>query len=374
MLEWVPLIIVGGAIIPSALPLNEKKRIIQVFENTDFCIKRPPENKKEYPMFIRKTENETAKVYYFQLPLGLDLADHPKLVDRLSHSLNRNIEIMGDSVLQVWIYKHSLPKYWKYEDVPSVEGWQVPIGKNYKDLIFHDFDKIPHMTVAGMTRYGKTVLLKNIFAYLIEHHADDVEFYIIDLKGGLEFGAYERLKQVKYLSDDLKSAHYVLSQVKAQGERIKKDFRSKGISNIVETPIKRRTFVIVDEGAEIPSKSEEQKLLSHIARVCGALGFRLIFATQYPTGDSLPREIKQNADAKITFRLPTDTASRVAIDESGATDLDQPGRAIYRSYDKFVVQVPYLSNQDMWNRLRRWEVDTTSKEVRETREDIIKFR
>ena len=38
-------------------------------------------------------------------------------------------------------------------------------------------------------------------------------------------------------------------------------------------------------------------MLSHIARIGGALGFRLIFCTQYPTGDTLPRQVKQNSDA-----------------------------------------------------------------------------
>lgn len=372
MIEWIPLLIIGGALLPNTLPMNEKKRIMQVFENTDFCIKR--EREKEYPVFIKRDENESAKVYYFRLPLGLDLADHPKLVDRLKTSLNRNIEVMGDSVIQVWIYKHSLPTYWKYESVPFKDGWVVPIGKNYKDLLWHDFDKIPHMTIAGMTRYGKTVLLKTIFTYLIEHHPNDAEFYIIDLKGGLEFGAFEHLKQVKGFAEDLEGARDILNLVKDDAEREKKYFREQRYTNVVETNETKRKFILVDEAAEIPNKSEEQEILSHIARVTGALGYRLIFATQYPTGDTLPREIKQNADAKVTFRLPTDMASRVAIDESGATELDQPGRAIYRSYDKFTVQVPYLSDIEMRKRLRRWEIDSTSEEVRETREDTIIFR
>lgn len=58
-------------------------------------------------------------------------------------------------------------------------------------------------------------------------------------------------------------------------------------------------------------------MLSHIARIGGALGFRLIFCTQYPTGDTLPRQVKQNSDAKLGFRLPTQTASSVVIDEPG---------------------------------------------------------
>lgn len=104
--------------------------------------------------------------------------------------------------------------------------------------------------------------------------------------------------------------------------------KDRHYTNVVETSIKERSFIIVDEGAELcPDKSmkkEQQRLLgacqqmlSHIARIGGALGFRLIFCTQYPTGDTLPRQVKQNSDAKLGFRLPTQTASSVVIDEPG---------------------------------------------------------
>src|SRR5690625_6819861 len=90
-------------------------------------------------------------------------------------------------------------------------------------------------------------------------------------------------------------------------------FKSKGYTNVLNTNIKKRKFIITDEGAELAPathQSKEQKdmfkfcqhTLSEIARVAGALGYRNIFCTQYPTSDTLPRQIKQNSDAKISFR------------------------------------------------------------------------
>ena len=137
---------------------------------------------------------------------------------------------------------------------------------------------------------------------------------------------------------------------------------------MVETNIKERYFIIVDEGAELcPDKSmnrEQQKLLgacqqmlSHIARIGGALGFRLIFCTQYPTGDTLPRQVKQNSDAKLGFRLPTATASQVVIDEPGLETIRSiPGRAIFKTDRLTEVQVPYISNEKMWDVLKQYEV------------------
>ena len=121
--------------------------------------------------------------------------------------------------------------------------------------------------------------------------------------------------------------------------------KERHYTNVVETNIRERYFIIVDEGAELcPDKSmskEKQKLLgacqhllSHIARIGGALGFRLIFCTQYPTGDTLPRQVKQNSDAKLGFRLPTQTASQVVIDETGLESIESiPGRALLKQID-----------------------------------------
>ena len=263
-------------------------------------------------------------------------------------------------------------------------GWTVPIGKTLNGIAMHDFDKIPHMTIAGMTRQGKTVLLKLIMTHLTSYHPDDVEFYIIDLKGGLEFDQYKNLKQVKRVASDVNEAYDLLTDVSEQIKTDMSHFKSKGYTNVLNTNIKKRKFIITDEGAELTPathQSKEQKdkfkycqhTLSEIARVAGALGYRNIFCTQYPTADTLPRQIKQNSDAKISFRLPTEIASRVAIDEQGAETLENPGRAIYRTHERHVIQVPYISDEDMKERLKGWEHEPATEEDTAARTDIIEI-
>src|SRR5690625_524347 len=106
------------------------------------------------------------------------------------------------------------------------------------------------MTVAGTTRYGKTVLLKLIITHLIRNNSDDISLSIIDLKGGLEFGWYEKLRQVNRVASDVNEASELLKCVL---ERIKDDmnrFKSIGISNVLDGKITRRHFVIVDRSEE----------------------------------------------------------------------------------------------------------------------------
>ncbi len=122
---------------------------------------------------------------------------------------------------------------------------------------------------------------------------------------------------------------------------------------------------------------ECQHILGEVARIGGALGFRLIFCTQYPTSDTLPRQVKQNADLKITFRLPTGYASQVAIDDYGAEELpsDIKGRAIVKTHEKMIVQTPLIDDDEMMKRLEVYCIEKPEhREVdRTSTQDFIHF-
>jgi hypothetical protein len=144
-------------------------------------------------------------------------------------------------------------------------------------------------------------------------------------------------------------------------------FKQKYWTNISNTPIQKRRFIIVDEAAQLASEkwmdSDTKKaldqcqwILGEITRIGGGLGYREVFCTQYPTADTLPRSIKQNSDGKITFRLPSGYASEVAIDERGAEELPSniKGRALYKTHELKEMQVPLLEDKEMWERLEKY--------------------
>lgn len=85
--------------------------------------------------------------------------------------------------------------------------------------------------------------------------------------------------------------------------------------------------------------------MSQIARLGAGVGFYQILATQYPTGDVIPRQCKQNSDGKLCFRVQSGTASRVVLDSDGAESLPKiKGRAIYQTADKrTIVQTPLIT-------------------------------
>lgn len=360
MIEW-GLLAVGFGFALLFNPKTEREKIENTFKNVRFGLNN------QFPFHVRTKKTDDYTLYIYKLPYGL-MSDK-KLEEILRVTLGKPVSLSTENnCLFIKVYKGELTKF-DY-DWSVTEKWIVPIGKTLDGMIYHNFDEIPHMCVSGMTRQGKTVLLKLIFAHLISNN-QDIEFYIIDLKGGLEFSKYERIKHVKSVVGHVDEARTKLQELNDKLNDDLKFFKEKKINNIVETDITKRIFIIVDEAAELDSKCQE--LLSRIARLGGALGYRLIFATQYPTADTLPRQIKQNADAKISFRLPTEYASRVAIDESGAETLEFPGRAIYRTHEKYIVQVPFITDKAILEKLRRFEVDTAGKKTVEGRKDTLTF-
>jgi DNA segregation ATPase FtsK/SpoIIIE, S-DNA-T family len=445
MIEWViiPALMAGAAFIPKTKP-NDRKIIELIFKNVGYGI-RDKEGKLQIPKFKRKEViyeglkliaskfSSSCTACQKEIEKG-DLAYHlaggktiyhkkcvpadsyPRLGDTYKFSiipgqaassmrqkekearvftdgLQKPIEIEYKKLLHIHVYDEELPEMVPYELLPPMESkWAVPIGKAVHGLVWHNFDHTPHMTGAGTTRFGKTVLLRMIMTYLIENHPEDVEFYIIDLKGGLEFGRYECLWQVKAVAAGPEEALELLTYLTNKIPDVEKgerhglleheyaDFRKKNISNIVDTNIKRRRFIIVDEGAQLAPdgglmhRSDIKRLmdcqskLSRIAAVGGALGYRLIFATQYPTADTLPRQIKQNADAKISFRLPSGYASGVAIDDYGAEELpsDIKGRALFKTHELKEMQVPFISHEQMWERLAKYQEPTILEGVPES--------
>ncbi|HFK1534929.1 FtsK/SpoIIIE domain-containing protein [Bacillus mobilis] len=347
---------------------DDRKKIQVFFEVSGIAIRS--NEKLQYPVFIEQKDDDRSTTYVYRLPVGMPSKIIQKVEDVVSEGLSKPVRIQYDNYkLNIRVFYKDVPDKWDWEVGLIKKGkWQVPMGQSLERLIYHDFDKTPHMALGGLTRMGKTVFLKNVFTSLTLAQPEHIHLYIIDLKGGLEFGPYKHLKQVDSIAEKPIEAFMVLSDILRKMEEKMQYMKARHYTNVVETDMKERYFIIVDEGAELcPDKSmkkEQQKLLgacqqmlSHIARIGGALGFRLIFCTQYPTGDTLPRQVKQNSDAKLGFRLPTQTASGVVIDESGLESIKSiPGRAIFKTDRLTEIQVPYISNEIMWNHLKQYEV------------------
>lgn len=304
-----------------------------------------------------------------------------KLMDR------KEIELSYDGMLIIRVYNEPMPKMVDY--LPG-GGWKVFYGitREKNKPIFHDFERIPHVAFGGATRYGKSNLINSIIVSLLQQQSDHVKFHLIDLKGGVELCDYEKINQTVSIAYEPEEALKTLENAYNKMKSIQQQLRKLGKKNVQEAGIKERHFIIIDEVGELNPdeavgkeekdlKRQCQRYMSQIARLGAGLGFRQILATQYPTGDVIPRQCKQNSDGKLCFRVQSAVASRVVLDGEGAEKLPEiKGRAIYQTADKRVIVQTPLITSDLIKKTIEPHIVIKGGHVfeepqRETRENII---
>ncbi|WP_226087496.1 FtsK/SpoIIIE domain-containing protein [Mesobacillus sp. S13] len=380
----------------------------------------------------RKNRSKDGKFteYVFKIPLGLELDDfvskYGKFKDGLNNTsvrsidlkqikklkldkslpkqlesiifnrvqLNKEIEFEYDGMLKIRVYDEGLTKDLPFnnEMLLKVKNWEVPIGVSYKEFIKHDFEKLQMLVVAGTTRYGKTVFLKNLITTLINNQPDNLKLTLIDLKGGLAFSRYVNCKQVNKVAKNAEETIEALEFIHDEMQQRQELFLTNGWEDIKEAGWKERHFIVVDEGAEIAmfeNKEDRERatfLLGELARIGAGLGYRLVFATQYPTADVFPRQVKANTTASLCFKLKNSTQSMVVLDRKGAESLPVglAGRAIYQTDRDRVVQTPYIQNEFIKSiiephiiikaRSEDQSVPHNQKKASETRKYITEFK
>lgn len=391
---------------------NESDKIQKIFTVTGLNIK---DGKQTYTtQLIRKRDYDWGTEYRYRIPLGrsfedyiskqeaieaginnrtikLDLKDLQSLkldskiitnikaiyTKKLSH--RKEIEMFYDGLLKIRVYKEPLSKkiMWK-EDFLRKGSWSVLMGLNYTEQIYHDFDEIKHLIVAGATGFGKSVIIKGVITALTLSKPNDVSFSLIDLKGGAAFSRFKNLKQVVNFGINNEDALCILKDVQMKMNKDYQKIVDDGFEDVIEAGIKRRHFLIIDEAADIADDNKCMNILTDIVRKGRGAGYYVIYATQYPSAQAIPMQIKRNIPARLCFVLDSATASNTVLDGAGAESLPLiPGRGIYKQVKQTIIQTPYLSNKRIEEIIEPYNVDKRREKVEttkpETRKDIVIF-
>lgn len=227
-------------------------------------------------------------------------------------------------------------KYINYDD------GVVVIGRNAIREISFDLNKTPHVLSAGETGSGKSVILRAMLWQLLKKGC---RAYMIDFKGGVEFGkAYEKYGQVITEKEEALSVLTMLTKENAKRLNL---FRKMEVKNLYEYNQKTnsnlcRIVVIVDELAELLdstglSKEEKELLagiekeLSTLARLSRATGINLLLGVQRPDAKVITGQIKSNVPVRICGRFADNSASEIVLSNTRAKDLkDIKGRFLIK--------------------------------------------
>lgn len=236
---------------------------------------------------------------------------------------------------------------------------QVPvgIGKNGEKVSIDLHEKYhgPHGLVAGMTGSGKSeFIITYILSMAINYHPYEVQFILIDYKGGGLAGAFENQSiglKLPHLVGTItnldaneinRSLASIESELKRRQALFNKAREVSGESTIdiykyqkmyrdglIEEPVSH-LFIISDEFAELKNQQPEfmDQLIS-TARIGRSLGVHLILATQKPSGVVDP-QIWSNTRFRVCMRVQDKSDSNEVIKCPDAAYLKQTGRFYFQ--------------------------------------------
>lgn len=250
----------------------------------------------------------------------------------------------------------------RWKSNPPIQSLNTPIGIGKSgekiSLDLHEKFHGPHGLIAGMTGSGKSeLIITYILSMAVNYHPYEVQFILIDYKGGGLAGAFQNNVT------GVKLPHLIGTMTNLDTNEIKRCFAS------VESELKRRQtafnkarevsgestidiykyqkmyrdhivdepvsylFIIADEFAELKTQQPEfmEQLIS-TARIGRSLGVHLILATQKPSGVVDP-QIWSNTRFRICLRVQEKSDSVEVIKTPEAAMLKQIGR--------FYLQVGY---------------------------------
>ena len=233
----------------------------------------------------------------------------------------------------------------------------VGLGKSGEKLNIDLHEKYhgPHGLIAGMTGSGKSeFIITYILSMAVNYHPYEVQFILIDYKGGGLAGAFENpsigLKLPHLVgtitnldANEIKrSLASIESELKRRQRLFNKARESSGESTIdiykyqkmyregaIDEPISH-LFIISDEFAELKNQQPEfmDQLIS-TARIGRSLGVHLILATQKPSGVVDP-QIWSNTRFRVCLRVQEKGDSNEVIKCPDAAFLKQTGRFYFQ--------------------------------------------
>ena len=262
-------------------------------------------------------------------------------------------------------------------------------GEQFK-LNLHEKFHGPHGLIAGSTGSGKSeFIITYILSMCVNYHPYEVQFVLIDYKGGGLAGAFqnketnvkiphlvgtitnldtsEMNRTLVSIESELKRRQRVFNETKdALGESTIDIYKYQRLyrEGAVKDPMSH-LFIISDEFAELKSQQPEfmQQLIS-TARIGRSLGVHLILATQKPSG-VVNDQIWSNSKFKVCLKVQDRGDSMEMLKRPEAASIKETGRFYLQvGYDDF-----FDKGQSGWAGAKYVPSDTILKKA----DDSISF-
>ncbi len=257
------------------------------------------------------------------------------------------------------------------------DGISVPIGRRGSENQLFEFSRganaVHHAIIGGRTGSGKSVLIKGLITSLCMHYSpEELELYLIDFKGGVEFRVFSELRHARVVAID-SEREFGLSVLegllKEKSEREVK-FKAAKANNISEFrkhgETMTRILLIVDEFQVFFESTDRvasraRAALGDLARLGRSFGIHVILASQSissSAGGELETATLNQFGLRIALSMSESDSHRIlSKDNDEAKYLSRAGEAIFNAKNGLVegnhkFQVAHIADGEVEDRLR----------------------
>lgn len=257
----------------------------------------------------------------------------------------------------------------------SSSGLEIPLGVQgagrVQSLRLGEGVK-QHVLIAGKTGSGKSSLLHTILTAGAAHYTpDQLHFYLLDFKKGVEFKIYADAPlphaRVIGIESEREFGRSVLQRLDAELQQRGEAFRAAGAQELSEYRsitggTLPRVMLVVDEFQELFVRDDRlaadcAMLLDRMVRQGRSFGMHVVLSSQSLAGaHSLPRATLGQMAVRIAMQCSeSDAAMILGDDNTAAKFISRPGEAIYNDAGGLLegnqpFQVAYLNRDghDAW--------------------------
>ena len=323
-----------------------------------------------------QSEMDESNIMSFNPELSIPKINTSRCIELISNiPIKNNVE--ASTVLPDKLGFLEMNNVGTVEQLNSINRWKnsqivntlaAPIGVdangNILSLDLHEKAHGPHGLIAGMTGSGKSeFIVTYILSMAVNYSPDEVQFVLIDYKGGGLAGAFENKKTGVKLPHlvgtitnlDKAEMNRTLVSIKSELERRQRVFNeakeqlNTGTIDIykyqklvregsLSEPMSH-LYIICDEFAELKAQQPDfmDELVS-AARIGRSLGIHLILATQKPSG-VVDDQIWSNSKFKVCCKVQTADDSKEMIRRDDAAYIKESGRFYLQvGYDEIFIK------------------------------------
>jgi S-DNA-T family DNA segregation ATPase FtsK/SpoIIIE len=257
--------------------------------------------------------------------------------------------------------------WWKGSTASEVLAPLGPAGAKKLQFLKLGKGTSQHVLIAGKTGSGKSTLMHAMITSLaLQYSPNEIQFYLIDFKKGVEFKLYDHYKlphaRVIAIESEREFGLSVMEQLDRELKRRGDLFRELSVQDVAgfrrtghPDPMPR-ILLVIDEFQEIFVEDDKiaqdaSLILDRLVRQGRAFGMHVLLGSQTLGGSySLPRATMGQMAVRIALQCnEADSSLILSEDNTAARLLTRPGEAIYNDANGMVAgnnpfQVVFLND------------------------------